>query len=158
MMNSRRADSENARLWALWVRELLDSQPEEDCAELTQLAASLCGTQLGLVTLLDERQQWVRSSEVLKLGDTPREVAFCAHAVRQPGVFLVKDSLLDNRFGANPLVTADPPIRFFCGTALTTPDGNVLGTLCVLDTTPRILSVEQIDAFEVLARQVSARL
>ncbi|WP_260705968.1 GGDEF domain-containing protein [Edaphobacter flagellatus] len=157
-MNLRRPESENARLWALWVRELLDSQPEQDCEELTQLAASLCGTQLGLLTLLDERQQWVRASETLKLGDTPREIAFCAHAIRQAGAFIVKDSLLDSRFGANPLVTADPPIRFFAGVALATPDGHLLGTLCVLDTTPRILTAEQVDALEVLGRQVSARL
>lgn len=157
-MNLRRAESENARLWAMWVRELLDSQPEQDCEELTRLAASLCGTSLGLVTLLDERQQWFRASEVLKLGDTPREIAFCAHAVRQQSLFIVKDSLLDSRFGTNPLVTADPPMRFFAGTALTTPDGHVLGTLCVVDMTPRILSAEQTHALEVLARQVSARL
>src|SRR5215471_1904693 len=157
-MNARRAESENARLWALWVRELLDSNPEQDCEELTRLAAAICGTPLGLVTLLDERQQWFRASETLKLGDTPREVAFCAHAVRQPGLFLVKDALLDSRFGSNPLVTADPPIRFFAGTALSTPDGRLLGTLCVLDMTPRILSSEQMQALQVLARQVSARL
>ena len=157
-MSLRRAESENARLWALWVRELLDSQPEEDCTELTRLAASICGTSLGLVTLLDERQQWFRASEMLKLGDTPREIAFCAHAVRQEGVFVIKDSLLDNRFGVNPLVTADPPIRFFAGTALSTPDGHLLGTLCVADTTPRILSADQLQALEVLSRQVSARL
>jgi diguanylate cyclase (GGDEF)-like protein/PAS domain S-box-containing protein len=157
-MSVRRAEGENARLWALWVRELLDSNPEQDCEELTRLAAAICGTPLGLVTLLDERQQWFRASETLKLGDTPREVAFCAHAVRQPGLFVVKDALVDARFGSNPLVTADPLIRFFAGTPLVTPDGHVLGTLCVLDMTPRILSTEQMQALEVLARQVSARL
>ena len=82
-MSQRRAESENARLWAQWVRELLDSQPEQDCEELTRLAATLCGTSLGLVTLLDERQQWFRASDAMKLGETPREIAFCAHAVRQ---------------------------------------------------------------------------
>ncbi|MDE1175656.1 MAG: diguanylate cyclase [Edaphobacter sp.] len=149
---------ENAQLWASWVRELLVSQPEQDCEELTRLASSICGTSLGLVTLLDERQQWFRASESLKLGDTPREIAFCAHAIRQEEVFVVKDSLLDNRFGANPLVIADPPIRFYAGVVLTTSDGYILGTFSVVDTTPRILSAEQTQAFEVLARQVSARL
>jgi diguanylate cyclase (GGDEF)-like protein/PAS domain S-box-containing protein len=157
-MTLRRVENEDARLWAMWVRELLDSQPEQDCEELTRLAASICGTSLGLVTLLDERQQWYRASDTMKLGDTPREIAFCAHAVRQEGVLIIKDSLLDNRFGANPLVTADPPLRFFAGMALSTPDGHLLGTLCVIDMTPRILSAEQTQAFEVIARQVSARL
>src|SRR3954454_21418254 len=157
-MSVRRADGENARLWALWVRELLDSSPEQEWEEMMELAASLCGVPLGLVTLLDERQQWFRASETLKLGDTPREAAFCAHAVRQEGLTVVKDAMLDARFGANPLVTADPPVRFFAGTALTTPDGRILGTMCVVDVTPRILTAEQGRALEVLARLVIARV
>src|SRR5580692_11808628 len=91
-MSVRRTETGAAELRALWTRELLDSQPELECDELVQLAAAICGTPLGLVTLLDERHQWYRASEHLKLGDTPREVAFCAHAVRQNGLFVVKDA------------------------------------------------------------------
>jgi len=69
---------------------LLDSQPELECIELVQLAAAICGTPIGLVTLLDERKPMVRTSEDLKMGETPREVAFCAHAIRQTGLFVVK--------------------------------------------------------------------
>ncbi len=157
-MNVRRTETEAANLRALWTRDLLDSQPELECDELVQLAAAICGTPIGLVTLLDERHQWYRASEHLKMGETPREVAFCAHAVRQTGLFLVKDALMDVRFGSNPLVTTDPAIRFFAGVGLFTSDGEPMGTLCVVDMSPRILGAEQANALEVLGRQVSVRL
>jgi diguanylate cyclase (GGDEF)-like protein/PAS domain S-box-containing protein len=157
-MNVRRTEAEAASLRAIWTRDLLDSQPELECEELVQLAAAICGTPTGLVTLLDERHQWYRASEHLKMGETPREVAFCAHAIRQNNLFLVKDALTDLRFRDNPLVTADPAIRFFAGVGLFTSDGEPLGTLCVVDMSPQILSAEQISAVEVLGRQVSVRL
>ena len=157
-MNVRRTETEAAGLRAVWIRELLDSQPELECDELVRLAASVCGTPIGLVTLLDERHQWLRTSDLLKMGETPREVAFCAHAIRQDRVFLVKDALMDARFGTNPLVTGEPAIRFFAGVGLFMADGEPIGTLCVMDMSPRILTVEQSHTLEVLGRQMSIRL
>src|ERR1700755_3419958 len=158
MMNVRRTAPEAAGLRAIWTRDLLDSQPEFECEELVQLAAAICGTPIGLVTLLDERHQWFRVSDHLKMGDTPREAAFCPHAIRQTELFLVKDALMDSRFGSNPLVTSDPAIRFFAGVALFKSDGEPLGTLCAVDMSTRILAQEQANALEVLGRQVSIRL
>jgi diguanylate cyclase (GGDEF)-like protein/PAS domain S-box-containing protein len=157
-MNVRRVDHEATDLMALWTRELLDSQPELECEELVQLASEICGTPIALVTLLDERNQWYRASEEFKMGETPREVAFCAHVIRQTQLLMVKDSLTDARFASNPLVTADSPMRFFAGVALHTKEGHPLGTLCVVDIIPRVLAVEQAHALEVLGRQVSVRL
>jgi diguanylate cyclase (GGDEF)-like protein/PAS domain S-box-containing protein len=157
-MSVRRTEIEAASERALWTRQLLDSHPELECDELVQLAASICGTPIGLVTLLDERHRWCRASDVLKMGETPREVAFCAHAVRQAGVLMVKDALMDARFGGNPLVTDEPAIRFFAGVGLFREDGELIGTLCVLDMLPRILTAEQAHALEVLGRQMSIRL
>jgi diguanylate cyclase (GGDEF)-like protein/PAS domain S-box-containing protein len=157
-MNVRRTETDAASLRAIWTRDLLDSQPELECEELVQLAAAICGTPLGLVTLLDERHQWYRASDHLKMGETPREVAFCAHAIRQRELFLVTDALMDARFATNPLVTSDPAMRFFAGVALFTSDGEPLGTLCVVDMAPRILGTEQASALEVLGRQVAVRL
>jgi diguanylate cyclase (GGDEF)-like protein/PAS domain S-box-containing protein len=157
-MNVRRAEAGAAELRALWTRELLDSQPDLERDELVQLAAAICGTPYGLVTLLDERNQWFRASDFLKLGETPREVAFCAHAIRQERVFLVKDALMDARFGSNPLVTGEPPIRFFAGVGLFTKDGDPMGTLCVVDMVPRILTAEEAHALEVMGRQMSLRI
>jgi len=157
-MNVRRTEAEAASLRAIWTRELLDSQPELECKELVQLAACICGTPIGLVTLLDERHQWYRASEILKMRDTPREVAFCAHAIRQNELFVVKDALADQLFGSNPLVTGEPTIRFFAGLGLFRSDGEPMGTFCVVDMAPRILSEEQGSALEVLGRQISVRL
>jgi len=157
-MSVRRTEAESASLRAIWTRDLLDSQPEVECEELVQLAAAICGTPAGLVTLLDERYQWFRASAHLKLGETPREVAFCAHAIREAGLVVVKDSLMDPRFANNPLVMSDPAIRFFAGVGLFREDGEPLGTLSVVDMTPKILAAEQANALEVLGRQVSVRL
>jgi diguanylate cyclase (GGDEF)-like protein/PAS domain S-box-containing protein len=154
----RRTEAEAANLRALWTRDLLDSQPELECDELVQLAAAICGTPIGLVTLLDERHQWYRASSHLKMGETPREVAFCAHAIRQTSLFMVKDASMDKRFASNPLVTPDPAIRFFAGVGLFTSDGEPMGTLCVVDMTPRILSAEQSHSLEVMGRQMAIRL
>jgi len=157
-MSLRRTEAEAASLRAIWTRDLLDSQPELECGELVRLAASLCGTPIGLVTLLDERHQWYRASEIVKMGETPREVAFCAHAVRQNGLFIVKDALMDARFSSNPLVTWDPPIRFFAGVSLYNSADEPMGTFCVIDMSPRILSEDQMEALEILGRQISLRL
>jgi diguanylate cyclase (GGDEF)-like protein/PAS domain S-box-containing protein len=136
----------------------LDSHPEQECDELVRLAAMMCGAPIGLLTLLDERHQWFRTSEDLRLGEAPREIAFCAHAIRQDGLFVVKDALMDARFSTNPLVVGEPPIRFYAGVPLHMADGHALGTLCVVDMIPRILTVEQAHALEVFGHQVSARL
>jgi diguanylate cyclase (GGDEF)-like protein/PAS domain S-box-containing protein len=157
-MNVRRKEADAADLRAIWTQDLLDSQPEIECDELVQLAAAICGTPMGLVTLLDERHQWYRVSDHLKMRETPREAAFSAHAIRQTGLFLVKDALMDARFGSNPLVTGDPAIRFFAGVGLFTSDGVPIGTLCVVDMSPRILTAEQAHALEVLGRQMSVLL
>src|ERR1700723_1772206 len=157
-MNVRRKEADAADLRAIWTRDLLDSQPEIECDELVQLAAAICGTPIGLVTLLDERHQWYRASNHLKMRETPREAAFCAHAVRQTGLFLVKDALMDARFGSNPLVTSEPALRFFAGVGLFTSDGDPIGTLSVVDMSPRILTAEQSHALEVLGRQMSVLL
>jgi diguanylate cyclase (GGDEF)-like protein/PAS domain S-box-containing protein len=157
-MSVRLAENEIADVTAIWTQDLLDLQPERECDELVKLAAAICGTPVGLVTLLDERQQWFRSTEILKRRETPREAAFCAHVVRQSELFVVADSMSDQRFSSNPLVTGDPVLRFFAGISLQTEDGDLLGTLSVIDTVPRMLSAEQAHTLEVLGRQVSARL
>src|ERR1700679_3342581 len=152
-MSVRRSESEDARSRALWTRELLACQPEQDCDELVRLTASLCGAPTALMTLLDERHQWFRASEGLRLGETPRGVAFCAHAIRQTGLVVVKDALMDARFGNNPLVINEPALRFYAGVPLHTADGHALGTLSVVDTAPRILTAEQAHTLQVMGRQ-----
>ena len=157
-MSLRRVESEDARLRAQWAYESLDPAPEAECDEIVRLAATLCGTPVGFLTLLDDRQQWFRVSEGFKLEETPREIAFCAYAIRQSELFVVQDALTDERFASNPLVITEPPIRFYAGMPMHTAEGHPVGTLSVMDTEPRILSFDQQNALQVLGRQASARL
>lgn len=157
-MTVRRAESEDTRSRTLWAHEVLDPEPEAECDEIVQLAASICGTSVGFLTLLDEGRQWFRISDGFKIEGTPREIAFCAHAIRQTELLVVKDSFSDPRFSTSPLVSGEPPIRFFAGMPMFTPEGHAVGTLCVIDTQPRVLTPEQEKALQVLGRQANARL
>src|SRR5882757_9971553 len=157
-MSVRRAESDEARLRAQWSHEGLDPVPEAECDEIVRLAATICGMPVGFLTLLDEGRQWFRVSEGFKLEDTPREIAFCSYAIRQTELFVVQDALTDTRFSTNPLVNAEPPIRFYAGMPMHTAEGHAVGVLSVMDTEPRMLTFDQENALQVLGRQASARL
>lgn len=152
--------NETDRLRALDQYKILDTPAEEPFDELTRLAGFICGTPISTVTLIDEHRQWFKSSFGLnsRSRETSREIAFCAHAIIQDNAFVVPDAQQDARFSNNPLVTGDPHIRFYAGLPLTNPEGFNLGTLCVIDRTPRELSDAQIEALRILARQVMAQM
>ena len=152
-------DNEAARLNALQRYQILDTLPEQAFDDLTKLAAFICGTPIALVSLVDEERQWFKSAVGLEVTETPREIAFCASAIAHPNqLCVVPDARQEERFANNPLVTADPHIRFYAGAPLVTADGYALGTLCVIDVVPRSLSVEQFTALEALARQVMSQI
>jgi GAF domain-containing protein len=149
---------ESARLAALHRYEILDTPAEAEFDDFTRLAAHICGTPIALISLVDQNRQWFKSERGLGMPETPLELSICRHAIQQPGLFVVPDTTLDDRFCRYPNVVGEPHLRFYAGAPLKTLDGHTLGTLCVLDHQPRTLTEAQSDAIRLLARQVMVTL
>ncbi|MHA7057653.1 GAF domain-containing protein [Aquimarina sp. M1] len=146
---------EQSRLQDLKKYHIMDTPPEKELDELCEIASTICDTPISLITILNKDRQWFKSVKGLDTKETKKEDAFCFHALKNPEeILVVNDSLEDNRFQKNPLVTGHPNIRFYAGAPLKTPRGNVLGTLCIIDTIPRHISDNQKRALQLLADRV----
>ncbi len=150
--------NERERLAALATYDILDTPPEPDFDAITQLVAQICETPFAVINLVADRRQFFKSEVGLGVRETPIATSICAHALLQPGLFVIPDMTADQRFADNPLVTADPGLRFYAGQLLTTDDGYDLGTLCALDTRPRDLTAVQRATLKTLARHVMTML
>src|ERR1700726_3957429 len=147
-----------ARVAALQKYAILDTEPERAFDDLTLLASFVCKTPIALISLVDEDRQWFKSKIGLAASETPRDIAFCSTAIQQSEVMVVPDTLQDERFRNNPLVTAEPRIRFYAGAPLINEEGYALGTLCVVDRSPREFGPDQKEALQALGRLVLAQL
>ncbi|MET0255022.1 MAG: GAF domain-containing sensor histidine kinase [Luteibacter sp.] len=152
------AAAEARRLAALSSFEILDTEKEGAYEDIVRIAANICGTPISVVNLIDGERQWFKAEIGLGVRETPLDTSICAHAILEHDLLVVPDTTRDSRFAFNPLVTGNPGLRFYAGALLKTADGLPLGTVCVLDTRPRVLDDDQIDTLRRLARQVMAQM
>lgn len=145
---------EKARLRALNDYHILDTLPEAELDALVKLACQICQVPIALISLIDEKRQWCKAITGLDATETPRDLTFCKHVVEQGHLYEVPDAAANPLFSDNPLVLHDPKIRFYAGVPLTTPQGYTLGTLCVIDRTPKQLSEEQKESLTALSKFV----
>jgi len=146
------------RVAALQRYAILDTEPEQAFDDLTLLASFVCKTPIALISLVDEDRQWFKSKIGMDACQTSRDIAFCSVAIQQTDVMVVPDTLQDERFRDNPLVVSGPRIRFYAGAPLINEEGYALGTLCVVDRTPREFGADQKEALQALGRLVLAQL
>ena len=156
---------ESSRLELLHSLDVLDTGSEPAFDALVRTASLVCQCPISLISLIDTDRQWFKAGVGLAARETPRSQAFCAHAIRTDDLFEVPDAAADARFAGNPLVRGDPNIRFYAGQPLVY-DGVALGTICVIDRTPRTLTIDQrlvlqqlaVVTVELLRGRLEARL
>ena len=158
-MKARLPADEVERIRQLREAEILDSALEPAYDAIVKLAAEVCEVPIAAVSLVDEDRQWFKASVGLDVNQTPRDWAFCAHAILEPEVTLMTpDARFDARFADNPLVTGPTDIRFYAGVPLQSGNGRALGTLCVIDRKPRSLTENQLRLLEALAKHAAAMI
>ena len=146
------------RLDTLRSYEILDSPREADFDEIVELASRICETPISVINLIDKDRQWFKAEVGLNARETPLATSICAHVILQDDFVEIPDTLQDERMVDNPLCLAEPGLRFYAGARLIAPDGLPIGTLCVLDNSPRHLDDLQRQTLRVLARQVMKQL
>jgi diguanylate cyclase (GGDEF)-like protein len=142
---------EAMRLDALERQQITDTPEDENFERVVRLACAAMQAPIGTISLIDSERQWFKASQGMNVRQTPREHAFCAHAIRNDDVMVVEDATKDPRFASNPLVTCEDGIRFYAGAPLKTREGFNLGTLCVIDNIPRTISQRDKDLLADMA-------
>lgn len=149
---------ESERVHTLRSLNILDSAPEERFDRLTRVARRLFDVPIALVSLVDSNRQWFKSCQGLGVTETARDVSFCGHAILSDQILMIPDAGSDERFHDNPLVTGEPHIRFYAGCPLKVGNGSNVGTLCLIDTKPRVLDVEERELLRDLARMAEREI
>ena len=148
--------NEDKRMEFLNKLRILDTPIEERFERITRIVCRSLNVPISAISLVDDERQWFKSIQGLDVSETPRNVAFCAHAILEDKPFVVEDASVDPRFINNPLVTEDPSIRFYAGCPLEMGDGLRIGTLCAIDREPRTFSKEQMEILQDLTEMVKS--
>ena len=146
--------AETQRLAALQSYDILDTPREAEFDAVVKVVSAICETPISVINLIDAGRQWFKAEVGLGVREMPIHSSICAHAILQPGLFVVPDTTKDERFIDNPLVAGDPRLRFYAGALLETPEGLPLGTICVLDYVPRELNEKQQAFLRLMAGQI----
>ncbi|WP_017314295.1 hybrid sensor histidine kinase/response regulator [Mastigocladopsis repens] len=157
-MNPLLSNNEVARLEALHQYQILDTSPEQTFDDLAFLAAQICATPIALINLIDANRQWFKAKVGLDIEEMPVDIGLCPLCIQQRDVLIIPDTLADERFATSPVVTSAPYVRFYAGVPLITPEGHVIGTVCVVDRVPRLLQPEQLESLKAISRLVMRQL
>jgi signal transduction histidine kinase len=155
MKSAKVPQNEKERLKVLNDYNILDTLPEEEYDAITKIASGICNTQIALVSIVDENRQWFKSTHGINATETPRDISFCAHSILDPDkLFIINDATKDERFFDNPITVNEPNVVFYAGAPLNSAEGFPLGTLCVIDNKPKVLSENQKESLLLLSKQV----
>lgn len=150
--------NETQRLMSLHSLRILDTRSEERFDRITRMAKRMFGVDICLISLVDSNRQWFKSKQGLDACETSREISFCGHAILEDRVFIVSDAAEDSRFSDNPLVTGEPHIRFYAGYPIRGPQDQRIGTLCIIDRKPRVMTQDEEDTLKDLGALVEDEL
>ena len=157
-MEAALPDDEVERLASLRQLQLLDTPIDERFERITRIAQHSLNVPMVAFSLVDKERQWFKSEQGIGASETPRKVAFCAHAILQDDILLVPDATKDARFDDNPVVTGDMNVRFYAGCPVRAPDGRKVGTLCAIDTKPRDISKSDLQSLRDLVSVLETEL
>ncbi len=158
MTIAKQHDDQQERISTLQSYDILDTPPEEEFEDIVALAAQICDVPVSLISLVDNDRQWFKARVGFEPAETPLDQSVCAHAILQEGFFEIEDMAQDPRTKDNPLHVSGPEVQFYAGANLVSPNGMPIGTLCVLDHTPRKLSAFQRKALTTLSQQIVTQL
>jgi hypothetical protein len=146
--------AEHERLRSLGELHLLDTEPEQRFDRITRRAAERFGCEVATLALIAHDRQFIKSAVGEANQDLERTQAFCDATIRSSGSLVLPDTLQDERFQAHPFVAGEPHIRFYAGCPLRGPGGWLVGTLCIMSTSPRHFTRQDLDDLEALAQEM----
>lgn len=158
MLTRWTTESEKEQLLGLQTAEILDLNATKEFQRITELTSRMFRVPIAIITVLDEHRQWFKASVGVDMEGSLRTDAFYDHTIRNEGITVIPDTHLDNRFSDNPLVTGKPKIRFYAGAPLIMKSGHAIGSLCIIDTQPRVFSDEQGQQLADMAAIVQSQL